>query len=636
MGKDLTVKNRNTTPLSKAEPQLGEWYWVKQDSETDPWLGCIMKIGSNFVELHAPHSDHGGYNYERIHFDEFHLRLIKEEDPGSIIKEKIEYWQYESKRLLREVRDLTMRLGLNPRHYLTDTNEEAQNPTALMVISGREDINAYKKDLVEAKEKTLPDLFKAIENANEQLCKWMLATTMEIQSSIIPMKQSIAMVDNRIFTVSLYAGLVEQVIKISDGNPAGLTDKLHVMQRRLYMDEECLLNYNSGGMEFADINQFDSWMAKPENRDRILPFPRTIVAMRVRRTVKERDWEGNILQAFINLNIENSDKFTFLYIRNGDQLYRLSCEMEFGKMIFPNKNGYDPLSPKMVKMFSKHIDKMMSVNEYEVLLAEYNENIKKKKQWAKDNPKKHQFLNPYYSHTFNPHEWKPFDKNNLYYDECMDEIASQIREYNRIALIIQGLFDRSLVFHPHLPVKSWETGGFDKAIKLVYDGEMTIHYKETPDFEEYRNKKNESLQSGSIVTGQQIYWEEREAQKENKRLDNNWRHKSTYRYKTYKPYGNPGPGLVAKISTWKKKSKVAIFTWERERQNWRYHGSGSDLIKVSIAVPASRLFNISTYQSGEYLRFFNDPRTREQYLKWAPLLLTAEDYHAASWQGKDK
>lgn len=50
------------------------------------------------------------------------------------------------------------------------------------------------------------------------------------------------------------------------------------------------------------------------------------------------------------------------------------------------------------------------------------------------------------------------------------------------------------------------------------------------------------------------------------------------------------------------------------------------MIKDSITVPFESLLNISAYRAGDYKRFFSDPRTRSEYLKWAPYLLMAEDY----------
>jgi hypothetical protein len=49
-------------------------------------------------------------------------------------------------------------------------------------------------------------------------------------------------------------------------------------------------------------------------------------------------------------------------------------------------------------------------------------------------------------------------------------------------------------------------------------------------------------------------------------------------------------------------------------------------IKTRITVPEAELFNIDAYKKGDYLQFFQDHRTRCQYLDWAPWLLAAEEY----------
>ena len=56
-----------------------------------------------------------------------------------------------------------------------------------------------------------------------------------------------------------------------------------------------------------------------------------------------------------------------------------------------------------------------------------------------------------------------------------------------------------------------------------------------------------------------------------------------------------------------------------------------DTIKVSVET----LFNVSAYQPGDFRWFFEDPRTRAQYLKWAPTLLTAEEYHAGNRKAQE-
>lgn len=625
---------------------LGQWYWVTDVCRWDndvkgmkkgdkyEWFGCVMQIGSNFVELHTPHAPGDGYSTTRVHFDEYWDRLRFEPNADAVIQEKIQHYQQESNRLLEEVRSVTARLGLKQTTALSAPNPDNQGDgqsTALATLSGQVDVKAYELALRDAKEKTLPELFKAIEVSSKQLNRWLLATTMGTQALMVPMKESIGEIENRIFNVSLYAGLTEHVVKCSDGAPADMLDKLHVMQRRLYMDEECLLNYSAGGMDFCDIRDFDAWIAKPENRDRILPFPRTLVAMRVRRHEKDRDWNGDLLQLFINIRIAAADKFTFLYIRNGDQVWRLSCEMDFGELIFPDQTLYDPAEPKMVRLFVGRVQEMISTHLFAELKAKYVEFMAKSDAWRKANPDASRIHDPYRGighdisiggRSFNPEDWHPFDQSCVYFDECMAQIEGKIKEYNRIALIIQGLFDRSEVLHPHPPVTTWTHKGFRQAIKLVYDGTTTLYDGPQPDFEAYRTCCNASLNADSVVTGQEDFWLSKEAERENRRLDNDWRNTSSYRHTKFKPMGNPGPGQVARISQWKPRSRDAVFTWHREKRG--EYG----LARATLTVPQSALFNITAYQPGDYKQFFRDPRTRAQYLKWAPLLLAAEDYHA--------
>ena len=647
------LSQQNSSPLEQDAPVselvLGQWYWVKSSrwvsdphtgekaEEPEDWLGCAMHIGSNFVEIQSPRDPRGGCHSVRVHFDEFWSKLRHEPDAEGVIQSRINFFQGEATRLLGAVQSVTAELGVSPGTALPSSQETG---TALITLSGQRDIAAYSLALETAKNTTLPDLFSAIEKNNLSLSQWLTARTLPLLAQTGQMKATIGEVSDRIFSVGLYAGLTEQVVQCCEGAPAGRDAKLHVMQRRCYMDEECLANYNSGGMEFKNIGEFDQWISLPENRDRILPFPRTMVAMRVRRRNKQRDWDGTLLGAFIQMSLADSDKYTYLYIRNGDQVWRMNCALDFGELIFPDKSMFDPAESTMVKMFGNWVDKMMTTREYDFLheryLAESTRLSVALQEWRAQHPAEPVFCSPFYvSPTgvlkvegvyFNPSEWQPFDPSNVYFDECLKEVSARVKEYNRIAIIIQGLFDRSPVLQPHPPVQSWTPQGFEDAIVLVYDGTQVLTYGDTPDFGAYHAMCNATLDVGSIVTGQEDYWLRREAEKENRRRDADYRDPGSHRPLRFKPYGNEGPGRVARITAWKPRAHTATFTWDREKRSGPDRWSGT--VSTSLVVPAAELFNISGYTPGDYKMFFRDVRTREQYLKWAPFLLTAEDYYA--------
>lgn len=587
--------------------EVGQWFWVKENKHE--WFGCAMEIGSNYVEIRAPVLH--GSQYERVHFKDIQKVLRKEEHPQVVIQSKIKYWSIESNRLLAEVKKLTAALGLKTAGALT-SEIAPSGGTALVMMSGKEDIHEYKRALIKATEKTLPELFEKIRDAHKEMAAWMTIETYPLQAQVEAMNGVIGQAKERIFNVSLYAGLAEDAVKCCPGKPATLDDKLHVFQRRLYMDEECLLNYDAGGMEFKNIAAFDKWICLPENRDRILPFPRTLVAMRVRRNEKERGCDGSMLSAFINFKMHETDKYTFLYVRNGEQVWRVSCEMEFDEMIFPDKSLYDPSEPMMMRRFCNKVDELVKVGEYEARLAEY-ESLRKKDRWKSG---------------FVPEQWEKFDQSSVYFDDTLAEIEAKIKEYNRVAVIIQGIFDRSLVLHPHHKVETWNAAGFEQAIKLVYDAHMVLDNGDPPDFEAYRVKCNASINSSSILTGQYPYWLDAERERESKRRAHDYRLSENERYNSlnwWKPAYNPGPKKVCAPKEWSPRANRAKFSWTKERKGWSSYDLGD--LPASIKVPASHLFNISAYKIGDYKQFFQDHRTRQEYLKWAPLLLAAEDFY---------
>jgi hypothetical protein len=635
--------------------EVGQWYWVQDvDREWDDvaqahvkvkseWLGCVMNVGSNYLLLRSPSGRHSGYTTTRVHFDDFWTKLRFEPNPDAVISQQIEFHRLQASKLLDEVKALTARLGVSPTTAIgTAGAGESKSGNALMVVSGQSNVKDYQNSLVLAKEKQLPELFESIKKANGEVERWMMAGTLPMQAVSDGLKGTLEEIGDRIFNTSLYAGLTEEVVQCRDGEPAGYADKVRVMQRMLYMDEECLLGYRHGGMDFRDISKFDEWISEDANRDRLLPFSRCVVAMRVRRTKKERDWDGSLRSLFINIQLGESDKYTFLYLRNGDQVYRLSCDIDFGETLFPSREEFDPARPVMVKMFSDRVDKIMSRDEYDALVTEKRLRKKLSDKWEKEHPEAEwkkarpnenwHYANPHRERgvSFNARDWKPFDGSNVYFDEIAEHYAQRIKEHNRIALILQGLLDRSPVFHPHPPAKLWSPDGFAAALELVYDATSVIHWGETPDFDAYLQRCNESLGPDSIVVGQELFWMEKEAEKECRRLDADGRNRSEFRPKVFTPHGNPGPGYLARMAQWKPRARIATFTWHRERQtsNWATGESYGDPLPTSVSVPADRLFNISAYKLGDYLQFFRDSRTRQAYLKWAPVLLAAEEYHA--------
>lgn len=637
---------KDITPLSNTQPHdddtgrdnpyaPGKWVWVKdrrhnydtKEYDEYEWLGCIMDFGSNYVLVEAP----AGPRYTsgsttRVHNDKLETRLRPEPNADQIIAQNARDNQQEVLRLMGEVQQTMARIGVAPKTAVA--NHSTGGGNALAVITEQVDTDAYKNALEAVKKDELPALFKSIEEANGRVAKWMVAPTLPLKAQVRPMKESIDAIDDRIYTIELYAGLTEGSAKVKDGDPANTFEPLHVLQRKLYMDEECLLDYDAGGMEFKDISEFDKWLLRPHNLERILPFERCCVAFQIRRGEKER-YGTTLLSAFINIQLAQMDRWTYLYIRNGEQVWRIGCDLEFGDKIFPDADQYDPTNGgHMIRLYAGKVDSLMTRNEWEVESAKYAAKVAaweiEDAEWRAANPEKDHWRAPSKpSEPFRGRDIEPLDPTSVYFDDGLALLDGQIKEFNRIAVIIQGLFDRSLALHPHPPISVWDQESFNRSIKLVYDS-TTLTHGEKPDFAAYWADLNKSLGEGSVTIGQHKAFGRKEAKRENDRTARSWRGEPTY-HKEFYPFGNDGPGRLARIAEWKPRAKQAIYRWSRESRNWRYP---SEDVKCVLTVDQKHLFNVSAYKPGDYLIFFGDARTRRDYLEWAPFLLTAEAFHA--------
>lgn len=602
---------------------LGQWYWVK--TEKGNRLACVMQIGSNYVELHRPSLKGNGHHVHRVHYKQYHEILRQEPFAASVIKGFIGDYQGRIARGLEHIKAVTARLGVTQAPALDGPVDGGSH--ALIVMSEAPDIKQYEKALIKAKDVELPALFAQMKKDTTALNAWLSAETLPLQAMIDQMDGTVEAINDRIFNISIYAGLTEEVERVRDGAPASLHDRLHVMQRRLYMDEECLAAYRAGGIEFSDIREFDSWLAEADNFQRLLPFPRCIVAFKVRRHEKQRDSDGSLRCALLNIHLRELDEKTALYVRNGEQLYRLITAVDLGEMLFPDKVVYDPTEPMM---FSKPCQRysFMTRREWEDRRAEKLAQERAEKAWEKANPGLHWMHNPHRSSSdFSIGAWSALNEDSVYFDEAMSALGSQIKEYNRIALIIQGLFDRSEILHPHPPVKSWTPEGFAAAIELVRDADHNLHHGDPPDIDAYIAECNARITASSVLYGQDHYWQQREYEKERDRVG--YRH--LHVYSGFRPDGNPGPGVLAIAAEWRPRARTAVFSWYRERLRRPAHRWDPDgPIRASVTVPVSELFNVSAYRPGDFKRFYQDARTRERYLKWGHMFMTAEEYHAGN------
>jgi hypothetical protein len=335
--------------------------------------------------------------------------------------------------------------------------------------------------------------------------------------------------------------------------------------------------------------------------------------------------------------LERMDKFTYLYMRNGERLYRLETAIRFEHQLFPDVDEREKLTGKLWAAVSGIVDEndavryssrdeddddfddsskvanLISDREYQGMIEEDNRAYA---EWK--NVREHTWRTGHSDH------YELFNRDNVFYDDISNYIQRQIAAHNRLVLVLQGILDRSPVMHPHPPWVLWNEDSFVQALELVYDLGRALVSGDAPDFEAYRAKCNESIVPGTVVIGQDRVWRGRDEDD----WEDNYRERRR-REQRYRNIEDPGPGKFAHVAKINRK-KACVFEWVRTQSFWRDHEQHERQFATRIAVPKEKLFNVEAYQPGDFKLFFNDPRTREQYLRWAPLLLEAEEYKAGN------
>jgi hypothetical protein len=671
---DVVQSPTESTRLERPDdaPAVGSWWWITSTSKGDAykpadydepgrkWLACVIEVGSNYAKVK-------GVRFStRIALDDFHAQCTPETAPDAYIATKVGFHKTRVRALMGKIQKLCHQLGV-PLHQALAAAEPVSQ--ALAVAHGVADVKKYKKSLVVAKDKTLPELFEKVREEHKAMAKWMSADLIPAEAELAATTEVRNVIADKIHTVELYAGLTEELVAIREGAAASIDTKVHLMQRRHYMDEECLAKYEAGGMNFKDIKAFDKWLVRDENFTRLLPHERTIVAFRVRRYDRRSDETG--IEAFIHLWYENQEnRRTYLYIRNGRQLWRMETSIDFEEELFPSREDSELLGDEELWIKESEYDLERSehggiitgrqrANMIQTYKSKRQYAAQKLWQWKRAGKPEESWLYTAIDHEHEQYGWKPGEEQHqtgkpygtwhhdrldadpisnyvlltpttIYYDDAMRRIKRAAFEHNRVAVIVQGLLDRSTCLHPHPPWRIWTPEGFAAGIELVYDVSRALTPGAAPDWAAYRKQLNKSLRPGCYTIGQSHAWE---CHME-KRLGEKWRH--------HVQYTNKGPGKISTVITVKRDGSCE-FRWTRSRAKakWVRNPERPGYLKAtyppigtSWICPADKLTCVDAYNPGDFHIFFDDPRTRAKYIQWAPILLTCEDWHRLRRMGK--
>jgi hypothetical protein len=338
--------------------------------------------------------------------------------------------------------------------------EAAEVSSALVHVGSSPEI--VKSRLTDARlklsstQKIARDTKKLVESAIKRQQLEMEKKLAEMNAIVAPLEKQIHRLTDGIDAMNLYMGRDEYIVTIREGEKAPKDSPIIIRQRVLAMDEETALYAASGGMDAMDIDKFDQWLLEdPKHVQQIIPEEKSVVVLRVRASRKDY---GDPWQSLV---MDPANAETWWLIRNGDNLYRMVTEFQVGVNLVPKSD------------------------EFTALFEPYN-------SWTGEK----------YTIKVGSEEW-------LRAERVAD---AKTRHYMKIALILQGLVDRTEVFRP-LPIEnlsviddSFYEGGY---VRVITDAELAIENPIQP-FREWLKEKNSHIGVGTRVVFSAIQGNERD------------------------------------------------------------------------------------------------------------------------------
>ena len=290
-----------------------------------------------------------------------------------------------------------------------------------------------------------------VQEARTELEAKLAVQLAEASAALAPLAKMVKRLEEGIWTASLYLGRDEEMVTLADGAPAPASEPIVVRQMVLSMDQECAVAASSGGIDAQDIEVFDEWLlADPAHLHQVLPETRGVVVLMPRAA--GRDYADPRVQS----RMDDANRRSYWLIRNGAKLFRMVTDFNVGDRLVPARDEF-------TAFFSSRR------------------------------------LNPVTGH----YEVVPLEPGSSQWLAAEEGAEARQRHFMRAALILQGLIDRTTVFHPLpspavtlLSEESYDAGH----VRIVSDAELALGTGREP-FRVWLSRLCAQLRPGMRVVG---------------------------------------------------------------------------------------------------------------------------------------
>lgn len=404
--------------------QLSRIYWdrlvdekrTKEDPRGNP---CQRKIGR--TELLVEYRYESSVTAQRLLDHHSTVPLAEYEKTYTHIEGSLEAHLQVSK-ALAEGGELPEELAAE---IARDKQEGAQASSQLVTSSNPDFLRSVEQRALR-NINTAAVLRAAVERNLTELRNRMASQMAGLHTAMERFKVQIQKVQRLIVTLELYLGVHENLIQIATGTAAPEDAPITLRQLVLYADEE-FGDPRNGGLTFAELPDFDAWLVDSGAYRQLAPEARCVVAIKPRRHARKGS-DGELMPAMKDAQGKELDGYTYILIRNGDNLYRIQTpNVQVDKTLFPLRAD-----------FQKLLDRMSAVQEVEAEVLAGNKS-------------------PWQAERFR------------------GEVEEELHGYQKSVLLLQGLLFRTDVLHPLPPgLNLTNPNTYGGMVRFVYDAEALL------------------------------------------------------------------------------------------------------------------------------------------------------------------
>ena len=307
--------------------------------ELDSVLVCANRFESNLVILKSNTCEYRvlNKNMDRL------LKPVNDIDSLVMVEDALANKRVTINQLQQQIKSIIQKL--NP-------NNGSESDSTEMTVATKDALVAKTTELKDVHGNQIDNIGKEIQSHVGDLTYIAKYITLPASVNMNQIAEGKSIIDEKVHELAIYGGLYEQENIVSEGYSARDDEPIHIYQNLKFMDVECIDAYVTGGINCNSISRFDEWLAEPKNRDRVLPQPKSIVAIKNRKYPKRSGWS-------------NDPNDTYLYIRNGDNIKRLKTAIDIKNTLLATDNAMGAESYVKVDRYKKNNFTFMTEGEYQ-------------------------------------------------------------------------------------------------------------------------------------------------------------------------------------------------------------------------------------------------------------------------------